>query len=336
MKYNFLLLLLVISNSFAQKAKSINQQADSQYDQGNYKEALELYSKSIKIDSTDSEIYCNRAKTNYELKNFQQAQYDYEKAVQLAPKSAYVYSEMGFFHKLMNYPKNAIEDCSNGLLYADGNTNVKNVLLNTRADAYQALGAYSKAYDDYKVVLAQNPIESIEAICLVNIAKCLVKLNKNDEAISYLEQCVAKHPNFIVAYNNLAFRLMEKANYSQAIATNDKALTRIQQLKKNDKGLTQVSEKIQVANNDLLIPMIYNNRGYAKYKLGNYNDALTDVNYSIQLDATNSYAYRNRALIYIAQNKISLACSDIQKAIDLNFEANYGSEITTLKNQYCK
>ena len=336
MKYSFLLLLLLITNTFAQSTKAINIQAEKQYDLGNYKEALDLYSKSIKIDSTDSKIYCNRAKTNYELKNFQQAQYDYEKALKLSPKSAYVYSEMGFFHKLMNYPKNAIEDCTNGLLYTEGNNNVKNVLLNTRADAYQALGAFSKAYDDYKTVLAQNPIESTEAICLVNIAKSLVKLNKNDEAISYLEQCISKHPNFIVAYNNLAFRLVEKGNYTKAIETNDKALEMIQQLKKDDKGLTEVSNKIKVANNDLLIPMIHNNRGYAKYKLGKYDDALTDVNYSIQLYPENSFAYRNRALIYIAQNKTSLACSDIQKAIDLNFESTYGSEINTLKNQYCK
>lgn len=334
MKYSFLL-LLIITNSFAQKTKNINQQAEEQYDRGNYKEALELYSKSITIDSTDSKIYCNRAKANYELKNFQQAQYDYEKALKIAPKSAYVYSEMGFFHKLMNYPKNAIEDCSNGLLYAEGNNNLKNVLLNTRADAYQALGDYSNAYEDYKIILAQNPIESTEAICLVNIAKSLVKLNRNEEAIAYLEQCIAKHPNFIVAYNNLAFRLVERGDYSKAIATNDKALQIIQKLKKDNQGITEVSQKIKVANNDLLIPMIHNNRGYAKYKLGKYDEALNDVNYSIQLYPDNSFAYRNRALIYIAQNKTSLACLDIQKAIDLKFEATFGAEIITLKNQYC-
>lgn len=72
-------------------------------------------------------------------------------------------------------------------------------------------------------------------------------------------------------------------------------------------------------------PLTLNNRGYTRYKLNNLAGALEDIDKSIILYATNAYAYKNRALVYIALDKEE-ACKDLQKARELQFEKQYGPE----------
>jgi len=67
-----------------------------------------------------------------------------------------------------------------------------------------------------------------------------------------------------------------------------------------------------------------------------YSLALQDVNKSIGLYPGNSYAYRNRALIYLALNKTGEACADLDAALSLGFAQRYGPEVAELKNKNCK
>lgn len=82
-------------------------------------------------------------------------------------------------------------------------------------------------------------------------------------------------------------------------------------------------------------PLSYNNRAYNKYKLGDLKGALADVEKSIRLYPTNSYAFRNRALIYIAMKKNANACQDINKALELGFTTMYGDQVEKLKEEHC-
>lgn len=80
----------------------------------------------------------------------------------------------------------------------------------------------------------------------------------------------------------------------------------------------------------------YNNIGHVKYKMGHYDEALKHINYSLSQDAKNSYAYKNRALVYLAQGKELLACADLQKALDLGYTQKYGKEVEELLAKYSK
>lgn len=63
--------------------------------------------------------------------------------------------------------------------------------------------------------------------------------------------------------------------------------------------------------------------------------AMEDVNSSLKFNEDNSYAYRNRALIYLALGKKEKACSDIQTAMDKNFIKFYGNSILDLWRENC-
>ena len=51
---------------------------------------------------------------------------------------------------------------------------------------------------------------------------------------------------------------------------------------------------------------------------------------------TNSYAYRNRGLLYIKQHKPEEACADSHKALSLGFTENYGDEVEELVKKNCQ
>lgn len=70
--------------------------------------------------------------------------------------------------------------------------------------------------------------------------------------------------------------------------------------------------------------------------LGDTKGALADVNKSLKLYPDNSYAFRNRALIYIAQDKLDKACEDITTALDLQYTKNYGNDVLELQKKHCQ
>jgi regulator of sirC expression with transglutaminase-like and TPR domain len=51
--------------------------------------------------------------------------------------------------------------------------------------------------------------------------------------------------------------------------------------------------------------------GYAKYKMNDLKNALKDIQRSIALDPSDSYAYRNRALVYLAMKQTDKACEPL-------------------------
>jgi tetratricopeptide (TPR) repeat protein len=83
-------------------------------------------------------------------------------------------------------------------------------------------------------------------------------------------------------------------------------------------------------------PLGYSNRSYSRLKLGDTKGAMKDINKSIELYPSNSYAYRNRALIYIEQEKFDKACEDLQTAIDKGYTLSYGEDVINLQKKHCR
>ena len=83
-------------------------------------------------------------------------------------------------------------------------------------------------------------------------------------------------------------------------------------------------------------PLLLNNRGFLYYKKKEYNRALKDINESISLYENNSYAYRNRALVYLALDLKKEACRDLEIATFYDFKVNYGPEVESLMKEHCQ
>ena len=82
-------------------------------------------------------------------------------------------------------------------------------------------------------------------------------------------------------------------------------------------------------------PLGYSNRAYNRYKLGQLDSSLTDINLSLRLYPGNSYAYRTRSLIYLSLKDNAKACADMEEALRLGFTKMYGDEVERLKKEHC-
>ena len=74
-------------------------------------------------------------------------------------------------------------------------------------------------------------------------------------------------------------------------------------------------------------PLCYSNRSFSRLKTNDLNGAMKDINKSLDLYASNSYAYKIRALIYIEKGKIKKACEDLETALELRDTKQYGNEV---------
>lgn len=334
----FIFLIIFYAKSYSQTKNKELEKIDILIKNREYNTSLNLITELIAKDSLNYEYYLKKGEVNELIKNFQEANNSYNIALELNPNSSKVYEKISFFHYKLNYYDIAIKECDSGLALKNLDSNSKNYLLFTKAESLFMKKNYTAAIDNYKNILNNNPIESIESLSYLSIAKTFVKLNQNDEAIFYLENCIKKYPDLILAINNLAFRYNVKGNYSKSIMLFEKALNLSLKLKTNDDGNINFSDKLigLEGTDKITIALILNNISFAKHKLKRNEEALIDVNKSIELYSENSYAYRNLALIYIDLNKLDKACEAIEKSLKLGFEKQFGSEISELENKYCK
>ncbi len=147
-------------------------------------------------------------------------------------------------------------------------------------------------------------------------ALCYSNLKKYNKALNDFEKVIELDPAYKDAYFNRGFYVFEKiGNYQEAI---------------NDYNMYLDLNK----NGDNAFA--YSNRGYAKYKLNNFDGAMQDIQESIRLNPDNSFVYKNRALIYISLDSLDQACQDLEYANALGFSEDYGTEVNDLIRKFCK
>ncbi len=147
-------------------------------------------------------------------------------------------------------------------------------------------------------------------------AICYGELGNIDKAAADFNKVLSMDPNFQDAYVNRAFYVKEpQKDYEGALADYNKFI------------------EINRAGNNAFA---YSNRGFVKYNLGNYSDALDDINASLKIDPENSYAYKNMALIYIAMDSLDVACSNLSKALDLGYTTKFDDTVQRLILEYCE
>ncbi|RZJ68101.1 MAG: tetratricopeptide repeat protein [Flavobacterium sp.] len=328
-----LLFMLLVCIAASAQGKKQAEQAELSMKKGDYKSAEKFYSDAIAAEPKNAKYFNSRALAYFMDKEFDKANEDYGTAIKLSPESAYFLYDRALFYFSLNYLAEASLDHDIALQKANGDKVLQTRLLALNADIKRNKGDFEGAIQDYKSVLERDPEEGLKLACLTNLGAVLGRMNRNDEAILYLEQAVKSHPKVASVYNNLGFRYLAKNDYAKALEIYDKAISL--SVKKGDDGTTVISNKTS-AQDDVSSALLYNNRGYAKFKLGDLTGAMTDVNKSISLSPDNSYAFRNRALIHSAQNEMASACQDATKALELGFTKSYGEEMELLKKSVCK
>ncbi|OHX66029.1 tetratricopeptide repeat protein [Flammeovirga pacifica] len=224
------------------------------------------------------------------------------------PKDYDLYDLRSNYYQDNGQHNKAVQDLSIALLYAP-DTAFLNLYVN-RASAYSAQQKFQKAYDDLQKAIK---IDSTDTGVLNNLGAISDELGRPEEAFIYFNKIIKLEPDFMPGYLNLGFKYQLIGEHEMAIEMFDK-----------------------VIESDQYLGLSFNNRSYSKLKLGDIKGAFDDVSVSLYVDDSNSYAYRNLALIYIEMKDFDSACKAIEESINKGFIQRYGNEIIDLKNKYCE
>lgn len=222
--------------------------------------------------------------------------------------------------------------------------------LSEKRKGYRALKAYHMALAVTEWARYEEAIRYCD-IALIYFKKytnayytkgyCLGYLKRYDEAKINLEQYLSMEENLYDAYHLLGNFELDQENYEASIDYYDKYLdyykgnTGIL----NNKGYALLKlEKYKEAIPFLeeatrLLPKFayaWNNLGFSKFKTGFVEEGLESINHSIELDSSNSYAYKNKAIIYLHQGKKAEAIELLHKAKDLGYQTVYDDEVEIL------
>jgi tetratricopeptide (TPR) repeat protein len=334
MKLKFsLLLALAPLFVFAQNAHQRMDFAKEKLKQNDTVAALAYYEQAIRLEPRNGLVYATRGQLYQDMKNYKEAKADFDRAILLDPKEAKYYNYRALLFNIAGYYEYVIKDADKAIELAGDSLKQKSFGYYLRAKAKSNLNAYDAALADFDSALANQPESGIEIGSLISSSIILGHLKKHNEAIARLQTLIAKYPDFTSAYNNLGFQYMEIGQYKEAVQTYDKVIS-ILNNKSRDKYTMESGDVVITNGTEMSLPL--NNRGYAKYKLGDNKAALKDINASLELAPGNSYAYKNRALVYIATKKKKKACADLQKALDSGFTNAYGNEVQQLMDEHCK
>jgi tetratricopeptide (TPR) repeat protein len=137
------------------------------------------------------------------------------------------------------------------------------------------------------------------------------ELGMHQEASEMLNNVLATNPESADALNNKGFNLYLQGQYREAIPYFEKAIA--------------VSPSFAYP---------YDNLGFVKYKLGEpVTEALALIDKSLELDKSNSYAYKFKGIICMEQGNKGEALKNFQEAQRFGYTKKYGNDVLNYMKQ---
>ena len=120
---------------------------------GNYKDAIDAFSKTIEINKKHAAAYNNRGYSYNNLGNYNQAIQDYEKAIEINPEDDVAYYNRGVAYGKLGKDSQAVDNYDRAIRinpkYADA--------YSARGITYGVLGNYRQAINDLDRAIELNP-----------------------------------------------------------------------------------------------------------------------------------------------------------------------------------
>ncbi len=301
---------------------------------------IDLFNKSIELNSNVSDVYLAKGNTLIDLEKYHEAIQCYNKVIQMNPNnsSEAIYNKGEALYHLNKYQE-AIK-CYNKALESNPNNSD---IYNDKGNALYNLDKYIESIECYNKSIELKPNESY----YFNKGFALIKLKKFQDAIECFNKAIELNPDNSIAYFNKGNILNDLKRYSDAIQCYDKAIkfdknsssayyfnkgNALNKLRKFQDAILCYNKAIEINPDD---SDIYLNKGEALAQLKRYQEAIESYNKTIELNPNDSDAYLNKgnALDDIKRYKEAIDCYN--KVIELkpndSRDAYYNRNLTLEK-----
>lgn len=291
---SFIISLIIISFaaiSFGDSAIDCLKNGIENGQKGNYRNALDNFSKAIQLNPNFAEAYNERGLAECALsKNsdnmdlaLANALSDYNSAIKLKPDFAAAYYNRGNLMQAQGDWNNAKTDFT---IVVELKPKADYVLL---AQAFLHLGLLAER-EGNKTGARLNYAQAY-----FNSGLAKQKMKDWDGALADYTKTIDLDPGFFNYYNCRGSVREEKGDWNGAIADFNRAI----ELKPD-------------------FSFAYYNRGHAKFQKGDLDGALADYSKYIELNPTNADAFANRGIIKNKMGDVDGSLADFSKAIELN------------------
>ncbi|MFK7756489.1 MAG: tetratricopeptide repeat protein [Flavobacteriales bacterium] len=215
--------------------------------------------------------------------------------------TANLYVEFKALDKAIPYFGKALEKSTTSLDSVD--------ILTFRGGVHSMNRDLTKAKVDLELALSIDP-KNINT--LNNLSAIFQEVGDFDKSIDILEQILEIEPEYMPAIVNLGFTL--------------------QQDEKHDEALVYFDQAVKLSPDE---PLAYSNRSFSRLKTDDLKGAMSDVDKSLELYATNSWAMKIKGLIYVERKKFDKACEQFYMAKEFKYTEHYGPEVDELIKGFC-
>ncbi len=293
---------------FAQGTNQNYFEGKKYFQQKNYKKAVASFTKAIIEEDNVADYYLERGIAYVQLNDQQNAYDDLSKAIKYDYTRGEAYYHRGKILMINELFNEAINDFDMTIKYPPNDSLLYRGYL-LRGESRSCVMNYTGAISDCEKFLE---VDSTNRDALNTIALAKNDLKFPEESIKYLNKILTYFPGDTVAIVNMGF-----VNIS---------------LEKWD---TAFKYLVMASKLSPKVPHVYSNLSYVKMKKGDLSGAMKDVNYSLNLDPNNSWAFKNRGLIYLEMKENDKACEEFQTALKKGFTDRYGNEVSDLIYENC-
>ena len=318
---NILFLFLLVALTIAactdpakqkQEAIYLGTKAQTEFLAQKYEQAIELADASLKLYPDNTEMLFLKAKSQNLMGNAEAGIALLSDYIQKKPQSYAAYGERALFYLQQQKHSEALADINVALKGAPKDKTFlekKGLIEQNMEDHEAAIATFSE------LILRDGTYGN--AYFLRALSKRWSKDYKG--AFQDLEIASNLDGNKYDYNEQKAFVLMEIGYPEDAISTFG--------LNINMAAANQTQE---------LLSASYNNRGNVYTQLKKYPNALADFDRAEKAFPENSYTYRSRAQVFLAQNETAKACEQLEKAKNLGFEEKFGTEVAELILANCR
>lgn len=288
MKKHLLLFVLVFGIGFLTSCGNSIQStlffstAESEFDSGQYEDAINYYDKVIELNPTSAKAYLGKALSLDALRKYDTALEFFDKAIEIDSEIAEAYNSKGITLSNLERFEESFENIKKATELEPSNSKYHSDM----AFALNNLGKFEEAIQHAEKAIQLNPRNDSAHS---NKGFALDGLGKTDDAIKCYDKAIEVNPSYTIAYYNKAHILFNIGKPDEAIELFDKVL--------------------EIDPDDL---DAINSKGDCLNNIGDFENAITLFDMAIKKDSKSPYAYLSKAisLYYLGRYDESIKACD--------------------------
>jgi tetratricopeptide (TPR) repeat protein len=272
---------------FPDHAEAYNHRGIALQEMKRYNDALADYERAITVRPSYADAHLNRGNVLLALRRFDEALASYNSLIDFEPDCAAAYNSRGITLQEMKRHEDALTSYDKAIALKPDYLEA----LNNRGLVLRQMTRFADALASYDKAIAVKPGN---AVAHNNRGLTLQELKQYDLALASFDRALALKPDYAVAHNNRGVALREMNQFADALASFDRAIA----LKPD-------------------YAMAYNNRGLILREMRRYTDALASFDKAITIRPDNAMIHNNRGLALQEMKLYDDSLASCDKAIAL-------------------